>query len=178
MKKQDGTAYLLWCACLFGACGLHRFYAGDVVVGVIYFFTFGLFGIGQLIDLFRIPEIVERANRRGGYLDPPQVVIQLGAGQSISVGGRQISTTTAAPTQLPVPPKKKRDPEQEMMVSLLEAAKERGGQITVTEGVMVTGKGFADVEAVLDKMLKSGYVDIGNDDETGVMVYRFPELVK
>ena len=37
--------------CIFlGAIGAHKFYEGKAVVGVIYLFTLGLFGIGVFID--------------------------------------------------------------------------------------------------------------------------------
>lgn len=47
--KSQIVAFLL---CLFlGLIGVHRFYLGYPLVGVLYIFTFGLFGIGWLIDL-------------------------------------------------------------------------------------------------------------------------------
>jgi TM2 domain-containing membrane protein YozV len=59
-----GTAYLLWCAGLVGFCGIHRFYLGKPVTGVIWLLTVGLLGIGQIIDLLLIPGMVETANLR------------------------------------------------------------------------------------------------------------------
>ncbi len=62
--KTSGIAYLLWLLCFLGFCGIHRFYAGKWVTGLIWFLTGGLFLIGQLVDLFLIPGMVERANVR------------------------------------------------------------------------------------------------------------------
>jgi TM2 domain-containing membrane protein YozV len=53
--------YLLW---IFGFTGAHRFYYGKPVTGTIWFFTLGLLGIGWLIDLFLIPSMDRRADRR------------------------------------------------------------------------------------------------------------------
>jgi hypothetical protein len=36
---------------LFGWFGVHRFYLGYTGMGILYLFTFGLFGIGWLIDI-------------------------------------------------------------------------------------------------------------------------------
>ena len=53
--------YVLW---LFGFTGAHRFYFGKPISGTIYFFTFGLLGIGWLIDLFLIPSLDRQAELR------------------------------------------------------------------------------------------------------------------
>ena len=53
--------YLLW---LFGFTGSHRFYYGKPISGTIWFFTLGLLGIGWLIDLFLIPSMDRKADRR------------------------------------------------------------------------------------------------------------------
>lgn len=58
---------------------------------------------------------------------------------------------------------------------LVEAAQARGGDLSVTEGVMATGRTFDEVEAQLDAMCANGYVDIGNR-ESGAVVYRFGQV--
>ncbi len=53
--------YLLW---IFGFLGAHRFYYGKQFSGTIYFFTLGLLFIGWIIDLFLIPSLNRKADRR------------------------------------------------------------------------------------------------------------------
>ncbi len=51
-RKSRWVAFVL-CLCL-GMFGIHKFYVGKTVQGVVYLFTFGLFGVGWLVDLVRI----------------------------------------------------------------------------------------------------------------------------
>ena len=60
--KSVVVTYLLWILGGFGVLGLHRFYLGRWVSGLIWFFTGGLFFIGALVDLFLIPGQVEVEN--------------------------------------------------------------------------------------------------------------------
>ena len=55
------VGYVLW---IFGFTGSHRFYYGKPISGTIWFFTLGLLGIGWLIDLFLIPGMDRKADRR------------------------------------------------------------------------------------------------------------------
>ena len=51
-KRRGGKVQLvaLILCIFFGFLGIHRFYLGYTGMGVLYIFTFGLFGIGWLID--------------------------------------------------------------------------------------------------------------------------------
>jgi len=60
--KDKGIAYLLWL--FFGFLGIHRFYTGNIVSGIIWFLTGGLFGIGWFFDLFLTSGLVDAANGR------------------------------------------------------------------------------------------------------------------
>ena len=62
-KNVNGGGYMgrqrsKWVAfflCLFlGFIGAHKFYEGKVGMGVLYLFTFGLVGIGWLVDLIAL----------------------------------------------------------------------------------------------------------------------------
>lgn len=50
--KKKWTAF--WLCLLLGEFGIHRFYVGKVFTGIIWMFTFGLCGIGWLLDLLVI----------------------------------------------------------------------------------------------------------------------------
>lgn len=50
--KSKWVAVLL---CIFlGYIGAHKFYEGKVGMGILYFFTLGLFGIGWVIDIITL----------------------------------------------------------------------------------------------------------------------------
>jgi TM2 domain-containing membrane protein YozV len=72
MNQQNNHSlaigYLLW---IFGFTGAHRFYYGRPISGTIYALTFGLLGIGWLIDLFLIPGMDRATDYRyvSGELD-------------------------------------------------------------------------------------------------------------
>jgi TM2 domain-containing membrane protein YozV len=52
------AGYIFW---IFGFTGSHRFYFGKKWTGLLWFLSFGMFGIGWLIDLFLIPGMHEDA---------------------------------------------------------------------------------------------------------------------
>ena len=62
------VGYVCW---LLGFLGMHRFYYGKPVTGTIWFFTGGLLLIGWIIDLFLIPSMDAKADRRfvAGHLN-------------------------------------------------------------------------------------------------------------
>lgn len=60
--KSTAVAYLLWILGGFGVLGLHRFYLGRWVTGLIWLFTGGLFFVGAVVDLFLIPGMVRLEN--------------------------------------------------------------------------------------------------------------------
>lgn len=64
--KSGFVAFLLWCGCLVGLCGLHRFYVGRPGSGFLWLFTFGILGVGQIYDLFFLGKMVREANMLNG----------------------------------------------------------------------------------------------------------------
>ena len=157
-KDRLLVSYLLSGAFFFvGLGGLHRLYNGKVGTGLLWLFTFGMFGIGQCVDLLLIPNMVDDYEQNLRY---KAGLSSLG----VPVNQQAVTSQIYRPT------------EDELMVKLIQAAEQKGGSLTVTQGVMATGSGFLAVEDTLKEMLKSGYVRIDNDPINGAVTYYFDEL--
>lgn len=57
-KRYLDDAYLLWFP--LGLLGFHHFYLNRPVWGFLYMITLGFAGVGWLIDLFRMPDLVKK----------------------------------------------------------------------------------------------------------------------
>jgi len=152
--KDKTIAYLLWCGWLVGLGGLHRIYNGKYGTGFLWLFTWGLFGIGQVFDLFMIPGMVEDANNRTLIASLGQAALAAGGGAAL----KRLPRTA-----------------EEFQVALVHAARESGGRLTVAEAVAATGRGFKEVSKQLQEMAIAGYVE-EDSDEDGQVFYRFPGL--
>lgn len=159
------TSYLFWLFWLFGAGGIHRLYNRKIASGILYMMTWGFFGIGQMIDLVLIPEMVDDHNLR--------MRMKLG----MSPYGVPLPQQSIALTQ-PIAQPTIDEPmsREQMMMKLAQAALQHGGKLSVTQGVLAIEHSFSEVEATLKEMVKSGYVAIENHPETGVILYNFVEL--
>ena len=157
------VAYLLWMGWPLGLAGLHRFYLGKPVSGFLYLITWGFFGIGQIIDLFRLPSLVRRENLKLLKEEAEMLQAMPASAGALSAIGGGLSAEEAAVN---------------IRQRLLQEAVKNEGRLSVTQGVLATGRDFAEVEQVLDQMVKSGFVGIDNDPATGHVVYYFPQLVR
>lgn len=58
LKAYKGRPKNKWVSlglCFFlGMFGIHKFYEGKIIMGLVYMFTYGLFGFGWFIDLLRL----------------------------------------------------------------------------------------------------------------------------
>ena len=157
-KERMKISYLLNILGFLGFTGgLHRLYNGKVATGLLWMFTLGLFGFGQFVDLFLIPNMVEEREMK----------LRLKAG---------LSPFGVAQTPQVIATEIYESPQETLMVELLKAAEKRGGEISVTQGVLETGAKFSQVEATLKEMHQSGYVGIGNNPDNGAVTYIFHEL--
>ncbi|MEG0553894.1 MAG: TM2 domain-containing protein [Carnobacterium sp.] len=53
LREKNKWVALILCFFL-GIVGAHKFYEGKILLGIVYIFTAGLFGIGLLIDFFSL----------------------------------------------------------------------------------------------------------------------------
>lgn len=62
-RRDIVTAYILLAPSIIGLAGLHRFYVGRWVSGLVWLVTGGLCGIGSIVDLVMMPRMVDDHNR-------------------------------------------------------------------------------------------------------------------
>jgi TM2 domain-containing membrane protein YozV/predicted transcriptional regulator len=153
-----GVSYLLWMAGFFGVGGLHRFYNGKYVTGALWFCTWNLFWLGQIVDGFLLPGMVDK------YQDKMRKKL------GISATGVPLAPQNAIAQK--VTPRI----QDKLMIDLVRAAQARGGCLSVTQAVMDTNMSFSEVEQALTQMVSSGYVSVENDPVSGIVIYRFNEL--
>lgn len=155
-QLNPGTAYALWCLCFLGICGGQRFYAGQVGGGLLYLFTFGLFGFGQLLDLILIPGMVEKRNvylERIASNTNPAVTFNIGRIPQVDV---PTASPSLSPTQL-----------------MLRAAQEKGGLLSAAQIVLATGLEPQEAKKLVQDALREGLAEVVNDEETGAVRYKF-----
>ena len=62
--KEAGIAYALMLFTLIGVAGVQHFYMGKIGRGILWLLTWGLLGIGTMIDIFTLPSQVKNINAR------------------------------------------------------------------------------------------------------------------
>lgn len=154
-QKNSGTAYLLWALGLCGVCGVQRFYLGHTMAGLLYLFTFGFCGIGQLIDLILIPGIVGSHNRRLQLQHPNQNIM--------------VSTTTGGEATQAVQVKSRNKKKVDLELEILYACRE--GPISLAHITLEIGEESEKIKSCLDSMTEKGLIrqDINS---SGVVIYQ------
>ncbi|NEQ37639.1 MAG: NINE protein [Okeania sp. SIO3I5] len=152
--RDTGMAYLLWCSCFLGVCGLHRFYSGKYATGIIWVFTAGLLGVGQFFDLFFIPGMVEEKNLKTlkKRLDSGDIFDYLPQERVERVVEK---TPPKSDTQI-----------------ILELGKKHPEGISLADCVIATNKTVEEIKELLKNLYKQGLVEMENHPETGAVIYK------
>ncbi|MCA9691024.1 MAG: TM2 domain-containing protein [Myxococcales bacterium] len=153
--RDTTTAYLLSLLTFFGFAGIHRFYLGKPITGVIWFLTWGLGGFGTLYDMLTMARQVDEANAR---LLPPAIRLQM------------LAAATSPP-----PPRGPREDELDLELRVLRLAKRSGGRLTAAATAAELRIKIAEAEAQLDALAKTGHANVEVNDD-GVIYYDFPSL--
>jgi TM2 domain-containing membrane protein YozV len=148
--RSLGTSYLLWACCLLGMCGLHRFYNRRPISGLLWLFSFGLCGIGQLIDLLQLPQLVRWANEQT-LLEEAFASLNLGDVEAMPVSLER---------------------------QLLQLARRTGRSgFTLNDALLdlqlPASIDSAIVREEIERLLHAELLDVGND-ERGRVIYREP----
>ena len=144
--RSTGMAYLLWSLCFFGFAGIHRFYLGKPLSGLIWFLTWGLFGIGQIVDLLLIPGMVEEKNFK--------LRARLSRTQYPQLPSGMTTVLSQSDTHL-----------------VLKLLSERP-EATLADCVLATGQEPPKVKALLKQMQRDELIEVGNRERDGAVVYR------
>lgn len=166
-----GTAYILWALSCLGCCGIHRFYLGRYFSGLIYLFTFGLFGLGQFIDLFFIPSMTRERNHylwSKSRIEDNRYFMNLEEGvlrnQSIKSFKQKQKKYHS-----PEIPKQETAP----LVKLLKAAAAHNNTLSLGQAVIILELPIEEVKELLNKAVKQDLAHVDNDLKTGAVRYHF-----
>lgn len=158
---NKGTAYVLWALGFFvPVCGVHRFYAGKPISGTFYLLTFGLFYVGQFIDVFLIPSMVEKRNRHLLEKSTNQALLTLvsqPSSQKSAQLGQQVLDTKP----------------EDSMLQLLKVASENNNTLSVAQAMISLGLPLEETEKLLVKAVKKNLAHIDNDPDSGAVRYYF-----
>ncbi len=147
-------AYLLWAVGGFGTLGLHRFYLSKPGTGVLWLLTGGLLGIGALVDLFRMPTLVDEANildRHRAQLDlPPD----------------------------PEPQRVAAPPPDSLERVILKLARADGGLVSPGEVATRGNWTLDEAKAYLETMVEKGHAELrATRSGSPALVYVIPEFL-
>ncbi|MCT0229405.1 TM2 domain-containing protein [Synechococcus sp. CS-1324] len=145
-RRRVSVGYLLWALSIFGVCGIQRFYARKPLSGTLWLVTLGWCGIGQLIDLFLIPHLVEQANQ--------PLLLQ----QALAEADRN------APPSI----------ERQLLLLARQAGRPGFTINDAMLAVELPNGGSTElVRAEIERLMLVDLLDVGNDDH-GRVVYREP----
>ena len=145
-----GLAYLLWAIGGFGSLGLHRFYLRKHGTGLVWLLTGGVFWIGAVVDLFRLPTMVRDAEDEAA--------------------DQELLRAPAALPEEPAP--------ESLEQAILRVAQAGGGLVSPAQVATSGPWTLDDSRAGLDEMVRKGHAE-QRATRTGSppLVYVIPEFL-
>lgn len=193
-------SYALAIIGLFGVAGIHRFYMGKPVTGLLWLLTGGLFGIGTIFDLITMQTQIEEANRNAlaasqtaaalpaaygygyapayaGYAYPQQNGYTGYAPYYAGYAGQPPATQAVQPacgqpaTHMQALP----SPAVALELRVLQIARNHAGRVTAPLAAAELGVSIAQADEKLTEIAKAGHANVDIDAD-GLIVYDFPGL--
>lgn len=168
-QRNYATAYALWCFCLLSVCGIHRIYARRYFSGFFYLITFGFFGIGQFLDLFFIPSMVDEENLKlkalygyqpnqgSFYQTPESIVVNLPRNEAPQA---KIEEKQETPLE-----------DKDIDRAILKICKESNGA-TLAEIFLEINEDYEIIEDRVQELMKKNLLTIDNRPDDGKVIYQ------
>lgn len=157
--KSLQTAYILWAGSIMGFAGLHHFYLGRPLRGVLWLMTWGLFGIGTVYDALTM----ERQVRRARLEERIHRQIDMGVPDDYEMQRERSSHQRRRLTS-------------SLEQAVLRSAQRNGGITTPSEVAIESGAPVDQAKATLDELVQKGIAEI-RVRRTGSMVYVINDLI-
>jgi len=177
--RNKSTALVLTLPLLFGIGGLHKFYLGQTVLGLVYLCTFGGLGFLQFFDFIWLLTVSEgkfdqEFNYRNIHLRNGGANVTVNVANNIGVQPQPFANPEAdrfginPRTQLPAIGNS-----ADAMQKLLTAAETRGGILSPAQAALALNMSPIHVSEILMDAVKVGYAEVFNDPVTGAIRYKF-----
>lgn len=168
-QRSYPTAYALWCFCFLSVCGIHRLYARRYFSGFFYLITLGFFGIGQFLDLFLIPGMIDEENLKikalygyqpneaSFYQTPESIVVNLPKSEAprANLEGKNKEPLT----------------DKDVDRAILRTCKETQGA-TLAEIFLEVDEEYEKIESRVQYLMQKNLLTIDNRADDGAVIYK------
>lgn len=161
--RKTKVAYILWCTGFVGLAGAHRLYSGKYLSGLVWLFTLGFLGIGQLIDLVLIPGMIEEKNLKDKWLYSSQNKNIAITPEVVMNTANEIRPTFREPTA---------KVELADIQTIFQLAKDNHGKVSLVDCVIATGKPASELRKALEYLCLEGFLEVDNHPQQGSLVYK------
>jgi TM2 domain-containing membrane protein YozV len=171
--KKDWAAYLLAACSVFGFAGLHRFYLGRPVSGMLYLVTWGWFGLGTLHDLVRMRSLIDKANAKQLEGRPQALHLHIHGmadSESVRLAAMKGMALLSGPG---TPPPEQTQAEREG--AILRAAQAHAGTVTAALVALEASLSLDQAQNELRRLHQAGFCNVDVSQE-GAEIFTFPGL--
>jgi len=155
-QKELWLAYVLACACFVTPfAGLHRFYLNRNASALLYLFTWGFFGVGTVIDLIRMGDMVHAETHKALQAE------------------KKYAQRALPNPDKPAKPAKPTKKDNERRI--LEIARANNGHVTAALVSLESHMNLKDARKALDHLCEEGFCERDINEE-GADLYVFKGL--